>query len=314
MSRPLSPSRPSLRLSLSALTALALLSLNACADQEAPAEELSGKKKIAYAPYQRAKITHHAPAQAQVSAVSAASEAHSAVTQAVAQATLNPSSPSTLTSEGLAQAATTNAQNANPQGPQHGSALAAGWPGAQSGQKPTPQPTQQQAAPAQPSALPAGHPPAPTSRPAQPTSLPTSQPTSQPTSRPAHPTSQPSGPAVASNYIYGQLELDPTLTGKIKEGSVLFVIVRRHVEGGAGMLIAATKLSNVSQSTFPMPFVVKQQDAMMGAPLVGNVTVSARIDQDGDAISKQPGDLVGEAAGVVVVGKNPVKFSINKSL
>jgi hypothetical protein len=80
------------------------------------------------------------------------------------------------------------------------------------------------------------------------------------------------------------------------------------------MLIAATKLENISKDSFPMPFVVKQADAMMGAPLAGNVTVSARIDQDGDAISKQPGDLVGEAPGVVVVGQNPVKMSINKSL
>ena len=53
---------------------------------------------------------------------------------------------------------------------------------------------------------------------------------------------------------------------------------------------------------------------MMGAPLVGKVSVSARIDQDGDAISKQPGDIIGSANKAVMVGVNPVVINLNKSL
>jgi hypothetical protein len=80
------------------------------------------------------------------------------------------------------------------------------------------------------------------------------------------------------------------------------------------MLIAATKQANISKDSFPLQYVVKQQDAMMGAPLVGKITVSARIDQDGDAISKQPGDLVTDLSAPVMVGENPVKLTLNKAL
>ena len=80
------------------------------------------------------------------------------------------------------------------------------------------------------------------------------------------------------------------------------------------MLIAATKQANISKDSFPLQYVVKQQDAMMGAPLVGKITVSARVDQDGDAISKQPGDLVTDLSAPVMVGENPVKLTLNKAL
>jgi hypothetical protein len=104
----------------------------------------------------------------------------------------------------------------------------------------------------------------------------------------------------------------------VKPGSVLFVIVRRYAEGGKGMLIAATKHDGITQGSFseenPFRYVVKQSDAMMGAPLTGKVTVSARIDQDGDAISKQPNDIVGSAASAVMVGVNPVEIELNSKL
>ena len=128
------------------------------------------------------------------------------------------------------------------------------------------------------------------------------------------PTSQGTQPSL-SGFIYGQLELDDSVKAKVKAGSVLFVIVRRSApQGQKGMMIAATKLSGITTGAFPLKYVVKQSDAMMGAPLVGKVNVSARIDQDGDAISKQPGDIIGSAAKDVMVGVNPVVIKLNKSL
>ena len=43
-----------------------------------------------------------------------------------------------------------------------------------------------------------------------------------------------------------------------------------------------------------LPFELSEANAMIaGTQLVGDVVVTARYDQDGDAISKQPGDVTG---------------------
>ena len=80
------------------------------------------------------------------------------------------------------------------------------------------------------------------------------------------------------------------------------------------MMIAATKIDGITAKSFPLRYAVTQKDAMMGAPLVGKVSVTARVDQDGDAISKQPGDVVGAATEAVMVGTNPVKFTLDSTL
>ena len=115
-------------------------------------------------------------------------------------------------------------------------------------------------------------------------------------------------------FIYGQLTLDDSIKDQVKPGSVVFVIVRRSVTQGKGMLIAATKLDGVTKGSFPLKYVIKQSDAMMGAPLIGKVTVSARIDQDGDAISKQAGDIIGRAEKAVMVGVNPVVVKLSQPI
>jgi hypothetical protein len=118
-----------------------------------------------------------------------------------------------------------------------------------------------------------------------------------------------------AGFIYGEISLNDAVKDKIKPGSVLFVIVRRYApEGQKGMMIAATKLDGVTKDKFPLRYVVKQSDAMMGAPLVGKVRVSVRVDQDGDAISKQAGDVIGEAKEAIMVGVNPVAIELNATI
>ena len=143
------------------------------------------------------------------------------------------------------------------------------------------------------------------------------KPTSQPTSRPSsYPSSQPtSQPTALGGVIHGEITIKPELLSKIKTNSIMFVIVRRYApKGQKGMMIAAIKVENIRADRFPLRYAVTPKDAMMGAPLAGKVQVSARIDQDGDAISKQPGDLIGSAEKAVMVGVNPVKFTIDSSI
>ncbi|MBM4292415.1 MAG: hypothetical protein FJ138_14095 [Deltaproteobacteria bacterium] len=291
----LSPLARSATLALSAA-----LSAAACAE-ERPEETYSGKKKIAYAPYQRASVFHIAPAMAATAAPAAAQGAVSAqLGDAPAPA---------------APAAPAPAPAAPAPAPEDGAGMiAAGWPGA-GGQQPAP--NGQTPAPHGQAPAPHGQAPAPHGQPALPAGHPAAggqapAPHGQPGDNP-HGQTLPGAPVV-SGHISGEITIKPELLGTLKAGSVMFVIVRRYdPNGGQGMLLASTKIGDVSAATFPKPFVVQQKDSMMGAPLAGQVVVSARVDQDGDAISKQPGDIVGNA-GAVMVGTNPVNFELNGTL
>ena len=81
------------------------------------------------------------------------------------------------------------------------------------------------------------------------------------------------------------------------------------------MLLAAKKIPVTGGAIFPFAYTVTPQDVMMaGTILNGNVRVEARIDQDGDAISKQPGDITGAMKGAQKVGAKGIDFALDKTL
>jgi hypothetical protein len=52
---------------------------------------------------------------------------------------------------------------------------------------------------------------------------------------------------------------------------------------------------------WPMPFELTQDNVMLsGTKLQGKVVLTARVDQDGDAMTKQVGDIEGVSAPVTV--------------
>ena len=156
-----------------------------------------------------------------------------------------------------------------------------------------------------------------------PTSMPASRPASRPMGKlpPGHPpmgagASQPPG-AATGGTIEGSIQLDKSQSAKVKAGSTLFIIVRRDEgEGKKGMMLAAKKIMVTGSAMFPLKYTVTPKDVMMaGTSLVGKVRVSARIDQDGDAISKQPGDVIGAAKAPVMVGdKKPADFTLDSAI
>jgi hypothetical protein len=114
-------------------------------------------------------------------------------------------------------------------------------------------------------------------------------------------------PAVAAGpggRVSGTITLDPGRAADIKAGAALYIIVRRDAgEGQKGMLIASKRVDVTGPGMFPLPYDVGPENVMMGGnSLDGQVRVEARVDQDGDAISKSPGDVVGAKAGAVTVG------------
>jgi hypothetical protein len=104
-------------------------------------------------------------------------------------------------------------------------------------------------------------------------------------------------PFDAKTVLSGVLKVDPKLKSKVQAGDTLFLMVRRW-DGTApiGPPLAVKKLT---VGTWPQSFALDSRDAMLaGTQFTGKVVVMARVDKDGDAMTKNPGDLVGQTAGV----------------
>ena len=97
--------------------------------------------------------------------------------------------------------------------------------------------------------------------------------------------------------IDGTVTMAVDLAGPAPPG-VLYVIVR--VAGRAqGPPLAVKQLAG----ELPAAFRISEADAMIpGTPFVGDLDVIVRLDQDGNAFSRQDGDLEGRAGPVQVGG------------
>ena len=100
--------------------------------------------------------------------------------------------------------------------------------------------------------------------------------------------------AIDPNHrVKGVIKVHPKAKDKAAAGGAVFVIVKAAGADGApqGPPLAVEKLE---WSKNELPFELTEKNAMIaGTQLTGDVVVSARYDQDGDAISKQPGDIAG---------------------
>lgn len=122
----------------------------------------------------------------------------------------------------------------------------------------------------------------------------------------------PLAPEQRPDSVVETLGVDGTIT--LAEGAtmpasgVVFIIVR--VSGRAGGAPLAVKQL---PALVPATFQVSAADSMIaGTPLVGDLDLIVRYDQDGNAFSRQPGDLEGsvgpvQVGGVVEVVLSPVQ-------
>jgi len=111
------------------------------------------------------------------------------------------------------------------------------------------------------------------------------------------------GAASDEKKVSGTLELDPSIRGKSFTGAIVFVTLR---EGGfgAGPPLAAKRLP---LRAFPMPFQIGASDSMTGEPLPNDLLIEARIDTDGDPMTRPKSDPYG-SADRVPVGSKDVKL------
>lgn len=117
----------------------------------------------------------------------------------------------------------------------------------------------------------------------------------------------PGGELDPKTVISGVLKLDGKMKDKVKPGDTIFVVARKFEEGappGSGTPLAVKKLI---VGTWPLEYTLDSRDAMLvGTKMEGKVIVTARVDKDGDAITKNPGDVTGQSKAVVPPQKNVV--------
>ena len=120
------------------------------------------------------------------------------------------------------------------------------------------------------------------------------------------PAATPSGSA-GQTRISGTVEVAPELAAQVPANATLFLVVRIAGRDG-GPPLAVQRHSSPS---FPLQFVISENDSMVpNTPLVGELTISARIDLDGNAATATAGDLIG-IVGPVQAGNTDIVLLIS---
>jgi len=109
--------------------------------------------------------------------------------------------------------------------------------------------------------------------------------------------------------IEGRIELAPGLAERIPPGSVLFVVAR---SANPGPPLAVKRIVSPS---FPFEFRIGPEDRMMqNMPFVGPIEISARVDRDGNAMTRDPGDLESDPATGIQPGATGLVIAIDEAI
>ncbi|MBF0170250.1 MAG: hypothetical protein HQK87_04035 [Nitrospinae bacterium] len=120
-------------------------------------------------------------------------------------------------------------------------------------------------------------------------------------------------PEAASSFAgviaAGTVDVDPADKAKAEALMTLYVIVR---PAGGGAPVAAARATGV---TFPYAFRLTEENVMMTPPQPGQaIAVEARLDSDGDPISKDAAkDLFAPPSGETVVGNEKISLTLKSS-
>ncbi len=120
----------------------------------------------------------------------------------------------------------------------------------------------------------------------------------------------PAGAGAASGApISGTVRIADALSDSVPIGAVLFIIARRAAPG------PPLAVKRISAPRFPFEFSLGPDDRMIQAmPFEGPLQVTARVDADGNATSRDPGNLHGEAAGSFQPGATGIEVVIDEVL
>jgi len=109
--------------------------------------------------------------------------------------------------------------------------------------------------------------------------------------------------------LSGTISISPELAGRVPGGAVLFLIAR------AAETWPPTAVKRISTPGFPFEFTIGPDDRMIEAmPFRGPFTLSARLDADGNAMTREPGDLQGGSPGSHAPGASGIEILIDELL
>jgi cytochrome c-type biogenesis protein CcmH len=115
--------------------------------------------------------------------------------------------------------------------------------------------------------------------------------------------------AESGEPIRGTVRIAPELVSRIPTGAVLFLIAR-NTQGGPPLAV-----KRIPSPSFPLEFEIGPDDRMIQAmPFAGSISLTARIDADGNAMSRTPGDLLGAVATPLDPGATGVEVVIDQAL
>jgi tetratricopeptide (TPR) repeat protein len=102
----------------------------------------------------------------------------------------------------------------------------------------------------------------------------------------------PAGAAASGPRVSGQIDLDPA-RGAAPAGAIVFVTARAAGQT-EGPPVAVKRLP----AAFPLQFTLGSEDSMMGQELPPQLRVEARLDSDGDPLTRPPSDPSARLDGV----------------
>lgn len=96
-----------------------------------------------------------------------------------------------------------------------------------------------------------------------------------------------------TTLLSGTISLDPAITQSPGAAVTVFVIARTGP--GKGKPVLARR---IDAQSFPLTFTLTGADSMMAGDKPANVSLEARIDLDGDAMTREPGSPTARLASV----------------
>jgi hypothetical protein len=126
--------------------------------------------------------------------------------------------------------------------------------------------------------------------------------------RPSTETAMPDAPAPVAADPAAEIRGTIRLADGVEAGSgVLFVIARSE---GGGPPLAVRRLE---PGAFPMQFSIGPADVMIkGRPWAGPIALTARLDGDGNAMSRDPNDLAGGVETPLQPGASDVEIVLKR--
>lgn len=114
----------------------------------------------------------------------------------------------------------------------------------------------------------------------------------------------------SSQQITGTITIDPKVKNNMDSRAALFIIARPAGPAG-GPPLAVRK---IERPVFPLSYSLGSENVMMqGQPFSGKVSISVRLDQDGNPMTREPGTLVGDyKKNPVAVGSKNVDIVIDQ--